>query len=77
MLRHFDFDQYGRPVGWALMGTGTVVAWLADHGMSLFGVGLGLFGAWLHWKTYKMREIEHRARMKAYEAKPCATPTSP
>lgn len=68
MDRHLE--HYGNPMGWLLMVAGSLVSWLADHGMSLFGVALGLFGAWIQWKTYRMRAVEHVAKMRAMEAKP-------
>ena len=68
-MHRFDLEHCGIPLGWALMGTGTVMSWLADHGFGLFGVALGLFGAWIQWKTYRMRAVEHVAKMKAMEAK--------
>lgn len=74
-MHNFDYEHYGYPIGGGLMALSALMTWLADHGFSLFGVALGLFGAWIQWKTYRLREADSAARRKAMETKPCPGPT--
>ena len=60
---HERLDHVGYPLGWLLIGAGSLMTWLYDHGMALFGIVLGLFGAWIQWKTYRLRERVARAKM--------------
>ena len=62
MIHHF-LDDVGIPVGWSLIAAGTLMTWLYDHGMGVFGVGLGCFGAWIQWETYQLRKRALEARL--------------
>lgn len=53
---HRFLEQFGNRLGWAMIGGGSFITWLSDHGATLFGIIVGVGGLWIQWKTYRLRE---------------------
>lgn len=77
-------DDFGSPVGMVCMAIATLLGaaarWLNDYA-GLIGTAssivFGTIGTIYVVKTYRLRLAEHKAKMRALEAKPCPGPTAP